>query len=135
MLPAPVGTRAAPERRRRPRQRRRSAYAGAALVFAVEELPQNQVIGVAVVVSVLFVACLWNFFRRDSKKPPFSWSVMAHEYEAEFMILGKDSEIVEKWGDYGQPGWVIPINGTARMVEGNKYNWALIIDKKCPERP
>ena len=32
-------------------------------------------------------------------------------------------------------GWVIPVSGTLRMVQGSVYKWSVRVEKKCSYRP
>lgn len=104
--------------------------------FAAGGHSTSQAAGFAILVAAVLavLACLWARSRR-SRRPPFSWVVMAEEYDEEFRITGKFGEVVEKCQNYGEHGWVIPINGTLSMLAGKVYRWALVIDAKCQERP
>lgn len=95
----------------------------------------TMLIGAGLVLALLLALWLCRWLARRRSRPPFQWIILTEECKHEFVVGGPWRDTVEKRGDYGHIGLVIPVNGRIEMRPGNVYRWALVIEQVNRERP
>lgn len=95
----------------------------------------NVLITAGLVLALLLALWLCRWLVQRRSRPPFQWIILTEECKHEFVVGGRWRDTVEKRGDYGHVGLVIPVNGRIEMRSGNVYRWALVIEQVNRERP
>eukprot|EP00930_Biecheleria_cincta_P103551 TRINITY_DN95559_c0_g1_i1.p1 TRINITY_DN95559_c0_g1~~TRINITY_DN95559_c0_g1_i1.p1 ORF type:complete len:282 (+),score=27.06 TRINITY_DN95559_c0_g1_i1:25-846(+) len=106
-------------------------------ILLLSQLPSRpgMLIGAGLVLALLAAAWLCRRLALRRSRPPFQWIVLTDECKHEFVVGGRWRDTVEKRGDYGHVGLVIPVNGRIEVRSGNVYRWALVIEQVNRERP